>query len=251
MLLAGHGHPHLAFGVGDEVAGQVDGDGVQGAGERERGLVVRNDRGAGVGSAGEAAGIEGDGCGDRELAVGDELAVDVQLGPAGGALAVCEVGFPGGLELEAELMPARREPVRACYAVDLAADVLVGVVQPAVLDEEGPAAAVAALGDEDALGSAVRDLRVGGDAVRPVEDARADPERQRLGVGPIDVLGPWLGDLPPRVLLLSNIVTAPICSFVPLVTRDTAASDGKRASRTGQGVPQFVGSAQGCRLRCR
>ena len=44
---------------------------------------------------------------------GDELAVDVQLGQAGGALALREVGFPGGLELEAELMPAGREPVRA------------------------------------------------------------------------------------------------------------------------------------------
>ena len=37
VLLAGHGHPHLAVGVGDEVAGQVDGDGVEGAGEGEGG----------------------------------------------------------------------------------------------------------------------------------------------------------------------------------------------------------------------
>src|ERR1700684_317856 len=50
VLLAGHGHAHLAFGVGDEVAGQVDGDGVQGAGEREGGLVVRSDGRAGIGA---------------------------------------------------------------------------------------------------------------------------------------------------------------------------------------------------------
>ena len=68
-------------------------------------------------------------------------------------------------------------------------------MQPAVLDVERPAAGVAALADQDALGSAVRDLRVGGDAVRPVEHARADPERQRLRVGPEDVLGPRLGNL--------------------------------------------------------
>ena len=35
-LLACHGHADLGLGVGDEVAGQVDGDRVQGAGEAER-----------------------------------------------------------------------------------------------------------------------------------------------------------------------------------------------------------------------
>src|SRR5215471_14054808 len=44
VLLAGHGDAHLGFGVGDEVPGQVDGDGVQRAGELEGRLVVRGDR---------------------------------------------------------------------------------------------------------------------------------------------------------------------------------------------------------------
>jgi hypothetical protein len=43
-LLAGHRHPHLAVGVGDEVAADVDGDRVQGAGEPERGPVVGDHR---------------------------------------------------------------------------------------------------------------------------------------------------------------------------------------------------------------
>jgi hypothetical protein len=47
-LLAGHGHAHLAVGVGDQVAGQVDGDGVERAGEPERGLVLGGDRRAGA-----------------------------------------------------------------------------------------------------------------------------------------------------------------------------------------------------------
>ena len=79
---------------------------MQRAGEGEGGLVVGGDGRAGVGAAGEAAGVEGDGRGDGEFVLGDELSVDVQLRPARGALALCEVGFPGGLELEAELMPA-------------------------------------------------------------------------------------------------------------------------------------------------
>jgi hypothetical protein len=31
--------------------------------------------------------------------------------------------------------------------------------------------------------------------VRPVEDSRDDKERQRLGAGPVDILGARLGDL--------------------------------------------------------
>jgi hypothetical protein len=61
---------------------------------------------------GEAARVEGDRRGDREVAVGDELAVDVQLGSAWRALPLGEIGLAGGLELEAELMPAGRRRVR-------------------------------------------------------------------------------------------------------------------------------------------
>src|SRR6516162_2312469 len=39
-LLADHGHAQLAVGIGDELAGQVDGDGMEVAGEREWGGVV-------------------------------------------------------------------------------------------------------------------------------------------------------------------------------------------------------------------
>jgi hypothetical protein len=114
-LLAGHGHTHLRFGVGDEVAGHVDGDGVERPGEPERGLVVGGDRGAGVGAAGEPAGVECYGRGDRELVLGDELAVDVQLRPARRAGAVGDVGLAGGLELEPQLVPSCRKRVRCGY----------------------------------------------------------------------------------------------------------------------------------------
>lgn len=43
MLLAGHRHAHLAAGVGDELAGKVDGDGMERAGGAGRRLVVGGD----------------------------------------------------------------------------------------------------------------------------------------------------------------------------------------------------------------
>ena len=82
-LLADHGHAQLAVGIGDELAGQVDGDGMEVAGEREWGGVVGGDGRARVGAAGEPARVESDGGGDGELALGDELPVEVQLGAAG------------------------------------------------------------------------------------------------------------------------------------------------------------------------
>ena len=43
-LLARHGHPELAFVVVDELAAEVDGDGVELAGEAERRRVLLADR---------------------------------------------------------------------------------------------------------------------------------------------------------------------------------------------------------------
>ena len=39
-LLPRHVHPQLGLGVGDQLAADVDGDAVEGAGERERACVV-------------------------------------------------------------------------------------------------------------------------------------------------------------------------------------------------------------------
>src|ERR1700683_2914585 len=115
------------------------------AGEGERGLVVGGDRGAWVGAAGEAAGVEADGRGDRELVLGDELAVDVQLRPARGALALPEVRGAGGPEFDPQLVPACGKHVRCAALIGRAADVVVRVAQPAVLDVQRPAAGAAAL----------------------------------------------------------------------------------------------------------
>jgi hypothetical protein len=69
-----------------------------------------------------------------------ELAVDVQLGAAGGALAVEQVRLIGGFELVPELMPPSGLGDWGGHGVGGTADVVVGVVQAAFLDVEGPAA---------------------------------------------------------------------------------------------------------------
>jgi hypothetical protein len=57
-LLAGHVRAQFGFGVVDQLSADVHGHAVDGAGELERAGVVVGDRGAGVGAAGERAGVE-------------------------------------------------------------------------------------------------------------------------------------------------------------------------------------------------
>lgn len=66
-LPASHVHAHLALGVDDQVAGQIDCDAVDGAGETERRPTIEADGRTGVGAAGHATRIEGDRGGDRHI----------------------------------------------------------------------------------------------------------------------------------------------------------------------------------------
>jgi hypothetical protein len=56
-----------------------------------------------------------DGGGEQELVVSDELAVDIQLRPAGTPLALGEAGLAGGLEPEPQLVPALGQCVRRAH----------------------------------------------------------------------------------------------------------------------------------------
>jgi hypothetical protein len=87
---------HFGLGVGDEVAGEVDGDRVQGAGERERGVIFGEHGCAGVGAAGQAARVEDDRGGDRDVGLCAQMVVDVQLCPARVPLPWAMSGSPVG-----------------------------------------------------------------------------------------------------------------------------------------------------------
>ena len=70
-------------------------------------------------------------------AVADEHAVDVELETPRGPLALGRVGLSGWLELEPQLVLARRElGISEATLQQFAADVVVGVAEPAVLDVE-------------------------------------------------------------------------------------------------------------------
>ena len=64
----------------------------------------------GFDSAGERAGVEHQRRRVRRVGLADELAVDVELEPAGRSLAFEQVQLAGRLELEAQLVLARRAP---------------------------------------------------------------------------------------------------------------------------------------------
>ena len=103
----------------------------------------------------------------------------------------------------------------------LAADPVVGVVQPAVLDVEGVAAGGGSLAEQDALGARLGDLDVGGDAVRAVEHPRPGEERDRLRVRVVDERVPRRGDQ----------------RFLDRHARDAAAVDGHHVVLAGLDVP--------------
>jgi hypothetical protein len=84
--------------------------------------------------------------------LGDELAIDIQLRPAWSALALRDVRLAGGLELEPQPMLAGGKRVWRTNLVGRAANIAVCVTQLAVLDVKRPAAGVAAMAQQYALG---------------------------------------------------------------------------------------------------
>ncbi len=109
FLLPRHNHAHLGFAVCDHIAADVEGHAVDRAGEFKRCLIEGRDRRAGVCADGDPARQpQAERRGVREIRLADELAVDVELGAAGGALAIGEVRRTAHFEFKAQLvMPGR------------------------------------------------------------------------------------------------------------------------------------------------
>ena len=89
----------------------------------------------------------------------------------------------GRLELEAQLVPSRGYWAVGDDFVLGSSDVVVDVVNPAVLDVYRVAARGGALAQQDALRAGLRDFDVGGDAVGAVEDPWRSEEWDRLMPG--------------------------------------------------------------------
>ena len=82
---------------------------------------------------------------------------------------------------------------------ELAADVVVDVVELAVLHVEGKAALDIACGEQHSLGAAFGNLDIRRDAVRPVHHIGAGVGRHHLRAGIVGVAGASLGNLRTRI----------------------------------------------------
>ena len=70
--------------------------------------------------------------------------------------------------------PCRPARLRRCDVESLQAEKVVRIDRLAVLHVQAPAAEAAGLGEDHAVGAALRDLHLGGDRVRPVLDVDED-----------------------------------------------------------------------------
>ena len=95
-LLPGHRHAHLALAVGDELAAEVDGDGVQVPVNRKGEPVVRADRRARGWRRRSAPGLNTIGVVTGMSFSRDQVAVDVELRPPGAPLPWAMSGSPVG-----------------------------------------------------------------------------------------------------------------------------------------------------------
>ena len=87
----------------------------------------------------------------------------------GAPLPLAMSGLPCHLELKAQLVTSRGNGLDRLDIVEVPADVVVGIVELAVLNVERVTAVAASLGEQHALRAVLGDLHVGRDAVRAVE----------------------------------------------------------------------------------
>ena len=78
--------------------------------------------------------------GERNITLPTSFAINVKLAAAWRALALADVGFTSHLELEAQLVTSLRHRDVRFNVIELAADVVVDIVEFAALHVEGKAA---------------------------------------------------------------------------------------------------------------
>ncbi len=153
-----------------------------------------------VSPADDAAGKpDGDGHRERNVTLADKLLVDVQLGAARSALTVGDVGFACHFELEAQCVTALRDGEIRFDVIELAPDIVVDVVELAVLDVEAETALDIASRQQCSFSPALGDFDIGGDAVRTVHHIGARIGRNHLRARVVGVARAIDGDLRARL----------------------------------------------------
>src|SRR5262245_61995189 len=132
--------------VPDQLAAYIHGYVVNLTGEWERRLVLRCHRRAHVGAAVDGAEqSDAERIGQRDVALSDLLAIDVEVALARGAFAVSDVGFVCYLEFKPQLMTTCGHRFGRFDVVQVPTHIVVGMTKLPVLNVERVAAVVAPL----------------------------------------------------------------------------------------------------------
>src|SRR5262245_26680443 len=167
--------------VSDQLAAYIHGYIVNLTGERERRLVLRRYRRAHIRAAVDGAEqSDAERIGQRDVALSDLLAIDVEVALARRAFAVRDVGFVCYLEFKPQLMTPCGHRCGGFDVVQIPAYVVVRMTKLPVLNVERVAAVVAALGEQHTLRAALGNLHVCRNAIRAVEYISSGVDRHAL-----------------------------------------------------------------------
>src|SRR4029450_9674343 len=156
----------FALIVSDQLTAHIYGYFVNLTGEWEWRLVLRRHRCARVRAADYGAEqSDGERISQRDVALSDQLAVDVELALAWRAFAVSDVGFVRHLEFKPQLMAAWGDGFGGFDVIQVPPNVVIGMAEFSVLDIKRVAAVVAALREQHAFCAALGNLHVCGNAI--------------------------------------------------------------------------------------
>src|SRR5262245_49320440 len=168
--------------ISDQLPAYVHGYFINFTGEWKRRLILRRYRCAHVRTAVDGAEqSDAERIGQRDVALSDLLAIDVEVALARRAFAVRDVGFVGYLEFKPQLMTTWGNRVGGFDVVQVPTHVVIGMTKLPVLNVERVAAVVAALGKQNALCAFLGNLHVCGNAIGAVEYVGSGVDRHALG----------------------------------------------------------------------
>src|SRR4029450_3151015 len=168
--------------VSDQLTAHIYGYFVNLTGEWEWRLVLRRHRCARVRAADYGAEqSDGERIGKRDVALSDQLAVDVDLALARRAFAVSDVGFVCHLEFKPPLMTACGHGFGGFDIIQVPTNIVIGMAEFPVLDIKRVATVIAALREQHAFCATLGNLHVCGNAIRAVEYVGSGVDWHTLG----------------------------------------------------------------------
>ena len=186
--------------IPDQLPAHVHGYFINLTSERKRRLILWCHRRADVrGAVNGAEQSDGERIGQRDVALSDLLAIDVEVAIARRAFAVSNVGFVRHLEFKPQLMTTRGHGFGGFDVVQIPTHIVICMAEFSVLNIQREAAVVAALGEQHTLCAALGNLHVCRNAIWPVEYVGSGVDRHTLGARVKHIRGSVHRDLRPLI----------------------------------------------------